>query len=123
MTVITTPTDDHHEIVRVQRLREFSHFTAAKLFSEGEKLLEFDPKRAEQLFISVVQMEPSNPYGWLYLLFALEDNGRSIIKLLTTCNKLVEVSDKKPIHGLSGLSKDMMVNYLKKAELMGLKIR
>lgn len=115
--------DDHHEVVRVQRLREFSHYTAAKLFSEGEKLLEFDPKRAEQIFASVVQMEPSNPYGWMYLLFALEDNGSPIIKLLTTCNKLVEVADKKPIHGLSGLSKDMMINYLKKAELMGLKIR
>jgi len=44
-------------------------------------------------------------------------------KLLTTCNKLVEVADKKHIHGLGGISKDMMIGYLKKADAMGLKIR
>ena len=106
--------------MRVQRLREFSHFTAAKLFLEGEKILEFDPKRAEELFSSVVQIEPNNPYGLIYLLFALEDSGSPMCKRVMTCNKLVEVADKKPIHGLSGISKSMMIEYIKKVEAMGL---
>jgi len=111
------------DISHTQRVREFSHYTAARLFSEGEKIMEFDPKRAEELFITVVQIEPSNPYGWAYLLFAREDNGAPMGKLITTCNKFVETADKKPIHGLSGISKDMMVGYLLKAEKMGLRIR
>ena len=106
--------------MRVQRLREFSHFTAAKLFLEGEKILEFDPKRAEEFFSSVVQIEPNNPYGWIYLLFSLEDSGAPMIKRVMTCNKLVEVADKKHIHGLGGISKSMMVEYIKKIEAMGL---
>jgi len=114
---------DHSEVVYTQRIREFSHYTAAKLFMEGEKILQFDPNSAEKIFSKVVQIEPDNPYGWIYLLFSLEDNGSPMGKLLTTCNKLVEVADKKHIHGLGGISKDMMIGYLKKADAMGLKIR
>jgi hypothetical protein len=113
--------DEHEAITYTQRIREFSHYTAAKLFREGEKILEFDPKRAEELFSTVVQIEPDNPYGWIYLLFSLEDGGAPMSKLLITCNKLVEVADKKHIHGLGGISKDMMIEYIKKAEAMGLK--
>jgi hypothetical protein len=114
---------NHDAIAYTQRIREFSHYNAARLFLEGEKILEFDPKRAEELFTTVVQMEPGNPYGWAYLLFAREDNGSPMSKLLITCNKFVEAAGKKPIHGLNGISKDMMVEYLLKAEKMGLKIR
>lgn len=115
--------DKHADVVRVQRTRAFSHYTAAKLFLEGTRILDKDPNRAEEIFASVVQIEPDNPYGWVYLLFAREDSGCLLSKLIMTCNKLVGVADKKHIHGLGGLSKNMMINYLRQAEALGLKIR
>jgi hypothetical protein len=114
---------NHHDIMLVQRWRGFTHHTAAKLFDEGAKLFKTDPKRAESLFRTVVQIEPDNPYGWLYLLFTQEDTGQPLSALVTTCSKLISVAVKKPIHGLDGLSKQIMAGYLQHAEEMGLKIR
>lgn len=115
--------ENHREIIRVQTLRQFSHYNAAKTFIEGWKILEMDPVHAEKIFETVVQIEPDNPYGWMYLLLAREDTGCLLSKLIMTCSKLIDVSTKKNIHGLDGLSKMMMKGYLKRAEEMGLKIR
>lgn len=112
--------NDAREITRVQTQRQFSHYTAAKLFIEGWKILEMDPKRAEKFFETVVQIEPDNPHGWMYLLMTREDTGCLLSKLIMTCSKLIDVSTKKHIHGLDGLSKMMMKGYLKRAEEMGL---
>jgi hypothetical protein len=123
MTATTICSVDHREIVRIQILRRFSHHSAARAFAEGERILQFDPKVAEKCFSTVVQIEPDNPYGYVYLLFALEDLGAPLGKLLTVCNKFVETAHNKSIHGLEGISKEMMVQYLFKAEKMGLRIR
>lgn len=106
------------EIVRVQRIREFSHFTAARLFLDGYKLLDFDPDAARKCFIKVIELDPANPYGWIYYLFSLEDSGGSLLDCVEVCDKLVSVAGKKDIHGLGGISKQMMVGYIKKVEKM-----
>jgi len=103
-------------------VRAFSHYKAAKMFEDGCKLLKTDPIRAEELLRVVVQIESDNPWGWIYLLFAMEDNGRPFSMLITTCSKLVEVSTKKPLHGIDGLAVGMIDGYLKRAEEMGLKV-
>jgi hypothetical protein len=123
MSIDSTNSVPHSEIVRVQRLREFSHYNAAREFIAGARILEFDPKVAEKHFRTVIELDSSNPYGYIYLLFALEDNGFPLSKILVVCNKLVEVASKKHIHGLDGISKEMMVGYLYKSEKMGLRIR
>ena len=115
--------EDYREIVRVQAQRQFTHHNSAKLFIEGWKILEMDPGRAEKIFETVVQIEPDNRHGWMYLLMAREDTGCLLSKLIVTCSKLIDVSTKKHIHGLDGLSKMMMRGYLKRAEEMGLKIQ
>jgi hypothetical protein len=122
-TETTTCSDKHREIVRIQRLRQFSHYNAARIFEDGARILQFDPVAAEKCFSTVIQIEPDNPYGYVYLLFALEDIGSPLGRLLFVCNKFVEVAHKKSIHGLEGISKEMMVQYLFKAEKMGLRIR
>ncbi|HPE06116.1 MAG TPA: hypothetical protein PLW50_00145 [Smithellaceae bacterium] len=104
------------EITREQRLRGFSHFTTARLFLQGYKIYDFDPDVAKKFFKQVTDLDPHNPYGWIYYLFTLEDTGASLRECVETCNKLVEVSDKKKLHGLDGLSKQMMVEYIKKVE-------
>lgn len=108
----STSSASKDEIVRVQRLREFSHYSAARIFAEGERILEFDPKVAEKCFRIVIELEPANPYGYVYLLFAMEAIGTPVSKLLVICNKFVETAEKKRIHGLDGISKEMMVGYI-----------
>jgi len=103
---------DSHDLVQVQKRREFSRYNAAKEFEEGMKLLHFEPLRAEEKFRRVIELDPNNPYGYAYLLFALEDNARPLSMLLTICSKFVEVAEKKRIHGLDGLSKMMFNQYL-----------
>jgi len=123
MSTDSTNSVPHAEIVRVQRLREFSHYNAAREFIAGERILEFDPIVAEKHFRTVVQLDSSNPYGYVYLLFAMESNGYPMSKLLVVCDKLVEVASKHKLHGLDGISKQIMVQYLYKAEKMGVTVR
>lgn len=103
---------NHDDIVQIQKRREFTRHTSAKLFDEGITLLHFEPLRAEQKFRAVTELEPSNPYGYVYLLFAMEDNARPLSALLTTCSRFIEVAERKRIHGLDGISKAMMNGYL-----------
>ena len=110
--------EDQKEIIKVQRLREFGHYKAAKYFNEGKKVFPTDTKRAEELFKTVVQMEPDNAYGLIYLLFTQEDNGYPLSQLITTCNRILSLPTKKQIHGLYGISQMMMMGYLKKADAM-----
>ena len=118
----TTPnslsTIEYGDIIYAQRIRGFSRHNAAKLFLQGKQCMRTDPRRAERLFTSVIQVEPDNPYGYIYLLFAQEDLGYPVERLLSTCDKLIEVATKKNIHGLTGIADAMMLGFLRTAEKM-----
>lgn len=62
----------------------FRYYTAAKEFIKGKSMLEdkCDREVSSKIgdtpmksFTRVTEIDPANPYGWAYLLFAMEDGG------------------------------------------------
>lgn len=101
----------------------FSHHKAAILFEEGHRIRKENPFLAEEKFRAVTQMEPDNPWGWVYLLFAMEDGSKSLGDLIMVCSRLIRVSEKKPMHGIDVFAKIMMGIYLKMAEPTSLRVK
>jgi hypothetical protein len=84
--------DDHGAVVKFTMGRfGFNYYSAADEFLKTKSLIEDPVDRAVAIsngadpvksFTRVTQIDPKNPYGYAYLLFAMEDAGTYTIDQL-----------------------------------------
>jgi hypothetical protein len=98
----------------------FRHFTAVTDFLRGKSMLDdkCDSEVAKlhgedpiELFTRVTQVDPENPYGYAYLLFAMEDTGGYTIKQLADVSS--KWSDAAIAYGLQGQPEFAMMTFSK----------
>ena len=114
------------DVKLVMNRRGFHYFTAAKEFVAGKSMLEdkcdcevaaMSGQNPVKSFTRVTQIDPRNPYGWAYLLFAMEDAGSySIDQLLAVADKWhVSAADFK-YQGQSAFAMMYFTRYIKLKE-------
>ena len=87
----------------------FTHYTAAREFINGKTGI--TPLKS---FVRVTQLEPKNPYGWAYLLFAMEDLGEfTINQLLDIANKWHERALEFGYQGQNAFAMIYFTKYMK----------
>jgi hypothetical protein len=101
----------------------FNHYTAAKEFLRGKSMIE-DRCDLEvgasqgatplKLFTRVTQIDPKNPYGWAYLLFAMEDAGNfTIDQLLDVAERWHETAVEYKHQGQNAFAMMYFTRYMK----------
>jgi hypothetical protein len=105
----------------------FKYYTAAKEFIKGKSMMEDKCDREVSLkagdtplksFIRVTEIDPTNPYGWAYLLFAMEDAGFSIEHLLLVADKWHETAMVYKHQGQNAFAIMYFTKYMKTMEKM-----
>ena len=118
---------DHGEYVKMMMGRYgFKYYSAADEFLKTRSLIE-DPIDREvaiangldpvKSFTRVTQIDPANPYGYAYLLFAMEDNGTYTVAQLTdVAAKWSEAAIAYKYQGQPALALAYFTKYVKLKE-------
>ena len=106
----------------------FKYYTAASEFIKGKSMLEdkcdrevsaLEGNSPLKSFTRVTQIDPTNPYAWAYLLFAMEDTGGYTIKQLAgVAGKWHETAIVYRVQGQNALAMMWFTKYIKTMEKM-----
>ena len=115
---------EHGEYVKMMMNRfGFRYYSAAEEFLKGKSMLEDacdrevaakEGRSPIKSFTRVVQIDPKSPYGWAYLLFAMEDAGSfTVDQLLQTADKWHEAAIEYRYQGQNAFAMMYFTRYMK----------
>lgn len=101
----------------------FHHYSAVIDFLKGKSLIEdkcdrevakLNGQDPVKLFERVIQLDPDNPYGYAYLLFAMEDSGCYTIKQMADVSaKWHDAAIAYRYQGQNALAMAYLTKYVK----------